>query len=539
MNRKVIDRPFPVSRFVFLISSFLLSCDCKAPPASTPDKGPAVVVVDPEEADAPPATAETEPNDSRKLAQPLKAGEWIEAAMSEKNTDWFRLNFTESESPQVAQVRVRGVTGLNLRLEAFNAEGKRLVKVDNAGEGGGEVLVNLSVEPGIGFLRVSEVKGLGTTLPYRIGYSLRAREEGEEVEPNWKAAMATPLVLDQEAVGYLGWRTDNDWYQVDVSGISPSARLRVELDGVDGVRANLSVRTAGGKILAERWTRKGDGAVLANLTPPLAAEPLLVVVRCRDDTNVESRYYLRVISAVPAGPTEREPNDAPAEATPLSGPEPVAGLLLDRRDRDLYLLQTQETRWVKVTARPPMGVDLELALLDSAGKATWTVNAAKVRLPEVMPALMVSPPGAVVQVRAVSLDMVSGQAPYVISVRTLSGGGMEAEPNDTPALAGDALSPARWPIRGYLHPGADQDHFRIQAASSRLRLVARAPDAAGLKLILQEVAGEELASVTADKGEEATLEADVTEGEAYLLQVLDPAGKGQPDRPYTISQEDR
>ena len=532
--------PFLVPCSLFLVLCSGSGCNCEAENPVVPDKGPAVVLVDPEEAASVPATPETEPNDTREAAQPLAAGAWIEGTMSEKNADWFRLTFPEGGGSQVARVQVRGVSGLNLQLEAFDPGGQRLVKVDNAEEGGGEVMVNLSVEPGAVFLRVSEVKGRGHTLPYRIGYSLRAREEGEEVEPNWKAALATPLALDQEAVGYLGWRTDNDWYQVDVSGISARARLRVELDGVDGVRANLSVRTADGKILAERWTRKGDGSVLANLAPPAAVEPLLVVVRCREDTNVESRYYLRVISAVPAGPTEREPNDTPAEATILSGPEPMAGLLLDRRDRDLYLVQTEETRWVEIKARPPMGVDLELALLDSAGKAAWTVNAAKVRLPEVMPALMVKPPGAVVQVRAVSLDMVSGQAPYNISLRTLSGGGLEAEPNDTPALAGEPLSPARWPIRGYIHPGADQDHYRVLAASSRLRLVARSPDAAGLKLSMLDETGKELASVTAERGgEEAALEVDVTEGETYLLQVLDPAGKGQADRPYTISQEDR
>ena len=527
---------FFVSSFLFLVFCSPLACDCKTPPAATPDKGPAVVLVDPDEATATPATPEKEPNNHRASAQPLGLGEWIEAPMSAGDADWYRLTFTAGQ--QVARVQVRGVTGLDLRLEAFDAQGKRLVKVDNAKDGGGEVLVNLSVEPGDTYLRVSEAKGRGGTLPYRVGYTLRDREEGEEVEPNWKAAMATPLAPNQEAVGYLGWRTDNDWYQVDVAGISPSARLRVELDGVDGVRANLSVRTAGGKILAERWTREGDSAVLANLKAPDANEPLMVVVRCREDTNVETRYYLRVMSAVPAGPTEQEPNDTVEVATRLSPGESMSGLLLDRRDSDLFLIPAQETRWVALKVRPPMGLDLELALLDGAGKPTWTVNAAGVRLPEFMPALKVTPPGAVVRVRAVALDTVAGRSPYAISFTTLSGGGLEAEPNDTTAQAGDALAPGSWPIRGFIHPGKDKDHFKLLAESSRLRLVARSPSGATVQLALLDQDGKILASVTTEQGDpEAVLEADVTAGAKYLLQVLDPAGKGQADHAYTIVRE--
>ena len=523
--------------FLFFVPCLLLAaCTCTPRPPA-PDQGPPVVVVDPDEESLTPATPETEPNDTQQRAQPLAQGEWIEAKMAAKDADWFR--FTIKQDGQVARVQVRGVTGLDLALEAYNNQGKRLVKVDNAREGGGEVLVNLSVEPGAYLLRVSEVKGRPGTLPYRVGFSLRAREEGEEVEPNWKAAMATPLAPDQEAVGYLGWRTDNDWYQVDVSSISPSARLRVELDGVDGVRANLSVRTADGKILAERWTGTGDGAVLANLVPPEASQgPLMVVVRCREQTNVETRYYLRVMSAVPAGLTEQEPNDTPDQATTLLTGQALAGLLLDRYDRDLYRIPAEEVRWVSLKVRPPMGLDLELALLDSAGKPVWTVNAAGVRLPEEMPALLVAPPGAVVRVRAVTLDQVSGQSPYVISARTMPGAGLEAEPNDTPALASDARAAGRWPIRGFIHPGEDKDHFKLLAESSRLRLVARSPGGAGMRLSLLDLAGRSLASVTAERGgEEIVLEADVTGGQEYLLELLDPAGKGQVDEAYTIVRE--
>lgn len=531
------SNPLNIPGSLFFIPCLLLvGCTCKPPPEMKPDKGPPVVLVDPDEESQAPATIEAEPNDKQGAAQPLAPGEWIEATMKEKDVDWFRLSI--KQSAQVARVQVRGVTGLDLQLEAFNSEGKRLVKVDNDKEGGGEVLVNLSVEPGATLLRVSEVKGRPGTLPYRVGFTLRAREEGEEVEPNWKAAMATPLALEQEAVGYLGWPRDDDWYQVEIGSISPEARLRVELDGVDGVRANLSVRDADGKVLVQRATGKGKGAILANLMPPPPGQPLLVVVRCREGTNVETRYYLRVMHEVPAGLTEQEPNDVPEQGTPLHDGRAVSGLLLDRYDHDLYRIPAQETRWVSLKVRPPMGLDLELALLDSAGKATWTVNAAGMRLPEEMPALMVAPPGAIVRVRAVALDRISWRSPYVISSRTIPGSGLEAEPNDSLDLADDVRGAGRWPIRGFIHPGKDKDHFKLRAESSRLRLLARSPGGAGMQLSLLDLSGKSLASVTAQQGgEEVVLEADVTGEQEYLLEVLDPAGKGQVDQAYTIVRE--
>ncbi len=524
-----------------LASALLPACTCKQPGPASEREQPPVVVVDPDEHAAVKATPEQEPNNERGQAQALSAGDWIEARVEASGPDWFRMDITGEAL--VAKAMVRGVTGLDLHLAAYDATGKRLMQVDNAREGGGEVLVNLSVEPGTYYLRVSEVKGrAGGEARYRIGYQLRGREEGEEVEPNWKAELATPLAVDQEAVGFLGWATDTDWYRVDAAGISASARIRVELDGVDGVRAHLSVRDQAGKLLAERWTAAGGSAVLPNLAPPAPeASHFHVVVRCRKQTNVETRYYLRVMAAVPPGPTEAEPNDLPATANALSPGGATQGLLADRKDRDLYLITAQEPTWVEVTARPPMGVDLELSLLNPAGKAVWTVNAAKLRLPEVMPALAMEPPGALVQVRAVALDQVSGGAPYRISTRLLTRGGFEVEPNGQPALAASAWASHRWPIRGYVHPGDDRDHYRLQAESSRLRLSLAPPPGLTLRAVLTRVDVEgKLAEVQTEPtggDDQAVMEVDVVEGAEYILVVDDPRAKGDAGQPYVITRE--
>lgn len=534
--------PAPLLAFCFLLFTFCFpACTCKPAPAPKERQQPAVVLVDPDEAATVPATPEAEPNDSREVAQLLQPGEWISATMAKGESDWFKLSI--SQGAQVARAQVRGITGLDLRLEAYEAAGKRLVKVDNSKEGGGEVLVNLSVEPGTYYLRVSEVKGIASgTATYRVGYRLRAREEGEELEPNWKAALATPLAVDQEAVGYLGWATDTDWYRVDAAGISASARIRVELDGVDGVRAHLAVRDDGGKLLAERWTARGGEALLANLAPPAAgSDHFHVVVRCRKETNVETRYYLRVLAAVPPGPTEREPNDTAATATALTPGATLSGLLAYRRERDIYRIAAQETTWVAISARPPMGLDLELALVDEQGKALWTVNEAGLRLPEVMPALVIRPPGALVQVRAVALDQVSGDAPYVISARLLASGGMELEPNDAVANATGIWPEDQWPIRGYIHPAKDRDLYRLRAASSRLRLSFISPAGLALKGVLSAAqGGSSLAEVEAEPSgdeSESVLEVDVIEGQEYLLEVSDPRGKGDAQQAYVIQRE--
>jgi hypothetical protein len=515
------------------------ACQCEEEASLRKSNQPAVVVVDPEDADQPAVAREEEPNDSRRRAQALGAEARVAGsfrATDEKrgDIDWYRVEIAEPD--QILTTTLAGVPDLDVVLEAFSSEGERLVKVNNTGEGGGEVLVNLAPDPGMVLLRVREAKRRHGPGHYRIGFELRPSEPGEEREPNWKAELATPFALDEEATGYLGWRTDNDWYRVDVSGVSPAARLRVELDGVDDVRANLSLRAPSGAVIQDRWGAAGESLTLANVALPTGVDHLFVVVRCTRDTNVESRYSLRVLSAVPPWPTEAEPNDVPPQATPLSPGKTMAGILGGGRDRDCFRVTASAPVAVRVEVKPPLGMDVAVAALDQTGEALWGVNEGEAREVEVMPSVWILPGQRdVVRVRAAGHGGPPDVSSYQIRISRIGGGSWEQEPNDNDEQAHD------WPegvaqINGYLHPEGDVDTIAIRGTSSTQSLSVSGVNGVTLEAQLLQADGVVVSSETGTTGGAVSLAVPPRAGEAYLVRISAVSGGNNPDASYVIGR---
>lgn len=532
----------PARHALIYLALILQACTCnKGAPIPRGD-APPVVVVDPDEAKAPPADPEKEPNDSRVEAQPLAAAKWVEGSLKKieevKNgdQDWYRVKLTTTAS--ILHATLTGVPGLDLVLEAYSAGGKRLVKVNNNSAGGGEVLINLAVRDEDVFLRVREKGGKASAKKYRISYKVRDREEGEELEPNWKSAMATPLAMDEDAVGYLGWNQDNDWYVIQVpEDISADSRIRLEYDGLDNVRANLSLRDARGKVVQSRWSPMGGGVTLANLALPKGARTLHVVVMCIKTVNPESRYYLRALASVPAGPTEREPNHKPKLATLLPVGKPMVGLLADNLDHDLYVVNVAEPSMIRAEVTVPLDLDVALAVVGDDGKVIWEVNDGKRRKPEVIPALAVQPPAAYIRVRAPRRGAVSAVSPYRLKVKlTPEASNQEREPNNSR----DAANP--WPgpvasVRGYMHPTKDVDYYRWVAPGEQLKLVAQPPPGMKLKVELLNTAGTMVASSKQDAAfGKVRLTSPVKPDAVYYLRVSAP-GVTNPDRVYQLEME--
>ena len=525
---------------VLLIS--LQACTCNRGTPITRGDAPAVVVVDPDEARLPPADPEKEPNDSREAAQLMVKDKWIEGTLGPSSAqktgdhDWYRITISGESS--ILRATLTGVPGLDLALEAYNAGGKRQVLVNNNTAGGGEVLVNLAVRDEDVFLRVSEVKGRSSsTGRYRVSVRLREREEGEELEPNWKSSMATPLVMDEDAVGYLGWSRDNDWYVVKVpEDLSSQSRIRVEYDGLDNVRANLSLRDGRGKVVQARWSSLGGGVTLANLVLPRGASTLHVVVRCATTTNPESRYYLRVLASVPSGPTEQEPNHKPALATPLTPGTAMAGLLADNLDHDLFLVKVAEPMMIRAEVSVPLNLDVALAVVGAGGKVLWEVNDGGRRKPEVIPAFPVQPPAAYLRVRAPRRGAVSAISPYRLKARLVVESGREREPNDSRTHANNWPGPQA-AVRGHMHPTKDLDYFRVIAAGEQLKLVAQPPAGMALKVELLDGSGTMVASSKQDAAfGKVRLSSTVKPDDVYYLRVSAP-GVTNPDREYQLEME--
>jgi hypothetical protein len=533
----------------------LSSCTCGGKDERGKKGRPTVVVVDPDEVGRPKPTPEVEPNDTHKRAQPLLKDTWVEGTIgSEKDRDTYRVDVTEGG--QVLQATLSGAKGLDLAIEAWgapanslggggppprpSAKRERLVRVNNNKEGEGEVLVNLGVDPGATYLVVREVKGQSSTASYRLAYQLRPREEGEEREPNWKPPLATPLALGGEAVGYLGWHTDADFFRVELKELAPNARIRVEYDGLDDVRAWVSVRTEANVVLQERWGGVGEAVALSNLVLA-STEPVFAVVRCQYTANVESRYSLRVVSAVPPGPTEAEPNDKLTEATELPAGKPMAGILRDSQDRDLYAVKAARPSRVRVQVTPPLNLDVAVALLDDEGKPALEIDDGGPREAETIPALWVRPPRAVLQVWAPRRQHVSAAASYRITAEVLPEpvGAVEHEPNNSTAQA------TTWPAdqlqaSGFIHPKKDLDLYRLTAKAESLRLTALPVAKLQLRLELLDAGGSPVAaSKSVDAQGTIQLDARTEVGTDYLLRVSDTSGSSNAREEYRIKRENR
>lgn len=539
---------------VLLSLCLLGGCTCNnSRPISRGDALP-VVVVDPDEIQRVPATPEREPNDTAAQAQPLVPDDWIEGSVTapgsgkQADLDWYRVKTPRQAT--ILSATLAGVPGQDLMLEAMDARGKRLVKVDNNGAGGSELLVNLTVADEDVFLRVRQKppatrRGTpptpgqtGARGRYRLGYRLRQREAGEELEPNWKFALATPLAMDEDAVGHLGWNQDNDWYRVEVpEDLSAASRLRLEYEGIDHVQANLSLRDERGKVLQSRWSRAGGGVTLANLVLPAGAKLFYVVVRCIKAQNPEGRYYLRALASVPAGPTEREPNHKINQATPLAPGTSMAGILADNRDRDIYVVKVAEAGMIRAEVKVPLDLDVALAVVTSEGKTGWEVDNGGRRAAEVIPAFPVQPPVAYLRVRAPRRGAVSAVAPYRITARLLDDLRREREPNHKRQTANI------WPggqstMRGHLHPQKDVDYFRLETVGEQLKLLVHPPSGMALKVELVDDSGTMVASSRQDAAfGKVRLKATIKQTDkVYYLRVSAP-GMSNPDQEYQMEME--
>jgi hypothetical protein len=243
-----------------------------------------------------------------------------------------------------------------------------------------------------------------------------------------------------------------------------------------------------------------------------------------------------VVSSTPPGPTEAEPNDRPEQATPVTPGTPMAGLLADTRDRDLYVVKVTEPGVLRVEVTPPLNLDVALAVVDDSGSVLWDVDTGLAREPEVLPFVGVRPPHVIFQVRAPRSASVSPVAPYQLKVSSPGPGSFEREPN------GDLSAATPWgadvgQMAGTIHPKGDVDWFRVAVTADRVRLVARSSKLK-LKLELFGADGNPRGSALPDSAGTARLEVPADASGELLLKVSEVSGKlASPLDPYQLVRE--
>jgi len=496
---------------------------CSRPADKAQRRLPAVVLVDPEDGNE--SLPEQEPNDQRKNAQKLEPGQQLSGHIrSVKDVDWFAV---EAAQEGVLRARLRGGEA-DLVLEAFDAAGKRLVRVASGGAAEGEVLPNLAVTKGRFFLRVALQGEKGAPSSYQLSFEVRSAEGGEEREPNWKKELASPLTIGDDAVGFLGWRNDSDWYRVEL-GSAPRGAIRAEMEGVDGVWPILELRDSRGKLIQRRRGRAGATVVLANILRPDESEVYLVVRTLRT-FNVEARYSVRIF-VEPAIPGEQEPNDRASQASWLVENVAAAGVLGDTYDRDYFALRVTKETLVWIEVSPSFRLDLAVAVANSKGEPMIEVNGAGPGAREVLPAVIARPPQLLLRLRAPKAGGVDAAGRYRLKVWTRALVGFEQEPNDKVTLASPLLPLANGAVSGFVHHEKDVDFYRLVAASDRLQVQITSPPEVEVKVSVSQGGGKPLAS-RKGKGELMLL-AQVSAGQTYLLRVEGVKGSDT-KRPYQL-----
>jgi serine/threonine protein kinase len=169
-------------------------------------------------------TSEHEPNNTPGYANLLAQGAPIRGTIGqgaeggEGDADFFRV--PAGQGDRVVSARLEGIPNVDLVLELYDAQGRRIAKSDAAGRGWGEWLQPTSIGPSEAYLVVRElwIAGQPPTEDAPDPYTLTARwgppQAGWEVEPNDSPAAATPVGATGRIRGYLASADDRDWFSV-------------------------------------------------------------------------------------------------------------------------------------------------------------------------------------------------------------------------------------------------------------------------------------------------------------------------------------
>lgn len=161
-------------------------------------------------------------------------------------------------------------------------------------------------------------------------------------------------------------------------------------------------------------------------------------------------------------PMEKEPNATPAQATPIVLDTELRAIegTLDAGDEDWFALSCtcEDGPWVLKMFVEPAEVSTNIALTVQLGTGSARYDVTTTGA-ETIPVLALSATPTRISVRALA-----GQGAYTIRFeRRLSGGQLEAEPNDIPSLAW--LMPAPGELQGFYNRVGDRDVLALNVAA--------------------------------------------------------------------------
>ena len=428
--------------------------------------------------------------------------------------------------------------GLPLSIEALDDAGQVLVAALGGQAGDVEGIPSLTVTPGTYYLRVRAAQA-GAEGAYHLSLRLQPVEAGEEVEPNGKATLATELSPSGEAVGYFGWRKDQDWYRVPLDGLSEGSALSADLEAVPGVTASLLVLDSVERKLTEVRGRKEERVAVRNIRLPPGEPYLYLQARADAGRNLEVRYNLRLRTEVarPGGAGgDLEPNDDAQHANPITDGT-VQGYL-GRGDVDVYRYTAAEPLELDVEAAPPERVDVKLEIVrEPDGLLLVRADAGKRHEPERLPNLFVPQGSILIRLSAAKGDG-NADEPYRLTVAShRPEEGAEREPNGTAASATPLTAGGAG--NGLLFPRGDVDFWQGAATpdgEGNVAVTATGITGLALELRVASLADKELGRFKISGDVPVSNRVAVGGDRCCLVQVRETTGKAANFRDrYTIT----
>jgi hypothetical protein len=254
----------------------------------------------------------------------------------------------------MARIEVTPEATVAVKLEVLDGAGKPLIAAAGADPGQPLAIPNFALTGPTPYVRVRRVASGDAPGSYKIVVRVLPLDAGAELEPDDVAAQANELTLPGEAIGYLGWRRDQDWYRLPTAALADGSVLAVDLDPIPGVSARLALVDAAGHKLSEARGRRAERVALRNVSVPPGTAQLYLVASADFGSNADQRYDLRVSADLPKPGAEAEPNDDAAHAQAV-GDGTVQGFLA-RGDVDVF----------RYTIAAPVMLTVEIALPERA-----------------------------------------------------------------------------------------------------------------------------------------------------------------------------
>lgn len=422
---------------------------------------------------------ETEPNNDKTTAQAVAHGAAVQGYIGEPmDQDYFRLQIPP-DSSAILRATLTGVTGLNLKMELFDAADDLLAEADKNKEGGGEILTNRGLTSGDYFLRVRElwlknqVKKANDSTFYVLQIQLSAASDSAEFEPNNRGVEANRIRAGQAVSGYLSPDADADWFKLQLPKAGHSY-LAISLSGVDEVDTRLAVYDPIEALILEK---NGEGKGRPELIPNLGIDPAvdfyyLVVAGSKWQSNETLPYQLKAEFREVAGNIEIEPNDRLVRATDLAINDTIRGFIETASDIDWYRVNNADTAvgMLRLEALAAKKIDLVVTVFNQEEEAMLQINAGGELEPEYLPNLGILP--RQVYYFKIENKSKSGNSAEFYSLVTELGryyNDLEFEFNNSPETASPIF--ANRSVSGFLHPGGDVDFYQLDLTANSKSLV--------------------------------------------------------------------